>query len=66
MALDKPMAVLTVKEVADYLQVHPSTVYKLLRKRDLPGFRIGTDWRFNKERIDQWMAGKTKPVQETG
>jgi len=62
MALDKPISVLTVKEVADYLQVHPSTVYKLLHKQDLPGFRIGTDWRFNKERIDQWMASKTKPV----
>jgi len=62
MALDRPIVVLTVKEVADYLKVHSSTVYKLLRNQELPGFRIGTDWRFNKERIDQWMADKTKPV----
>ncbi len=62
MALDKPIFVLTVKEVADYLHVHPSTVYKLLRNQQVPAFRIGSDWRFNKEKIDQWMADRTKPV----
>jgi excisionase family DNA binding protein len=48
--------------VADYLRVHPSTVYKLLRKQQVPAFRIGSDWRFNKGKIDQWMAERTKPV----
>lgn len=36
-------AIMTVKELAAYLRVHPSTLYKLLRRGDLPGFRIGTD-----------------------
>jgi excisionase family DNA binding protein len=62
MALDNPIVVLTVREVADYLRVHPSTVYKLLRTRQVPAFRIGSDWRFNKEKIDQWMADRTKPA----
>jgi excisionase family DNA binding protein len=62
MALDNPIVVLTVREVADYLRVHPSTVYKLLRTRQVPAFRIGSDWRFNKEKIDEWMADRTKPV----
>ena len=53
--------VMTVKELSDYLRVHPSTVYKLLRRGDLPGFRIGTDWRFNAEVIDRWcLERKTK------
>jgi excisionase family DNA binding protein len=46
--------VMTVKELSDYLRVHPSTIYKLLRRGELPGFRIGTDWRFNAEVIDRW------------
>jgi len=46
--------VLTVRELANYLGVHPSTVYRLLQKNQLPGFRIGSDWRFNVEGIDQW------------
>lgn len=62
MALDTPIVVMTVTEVADYLRVHPSTVYKLLRKREVPAFRIGSDWRFNRTQIDQWMADRTRPV----
>jgi excisionase family DNA binding protein len=46
--------VMTVKELSEYLRVHPSTIYKLLRRGELPGFRIGTDWRFNAEVIDKW------------
>ena len=46
--------VLTVRELADYLRVHSSTVYRLLRSNQLPGFRIGSDWRFNAELIQQW------------
>lgn len=62
MALDEPIVVMTTKEVADYLRVHQSTVYKLLRGRKVPAFRIGSDWRFNKSQIDQWMADLTKPI----
>jgi excisionase family DNA binding protein len=44
----------TVKEVSEYLRVHPSTVYRLLAKRKLPAFRVGSDWRFSLSAIDQW------------
>lgn len=46
--------VLTVGDVSEYLRVHRSTVYRLLKKGQLPGFKIGSDWRFNIEVIDQW------------
>jgi len=53
--------VMTVKELSSYLRVHPSTIYKLLRRGELPGFRIGTDWRFNAEVIDRWcLEGNLK------
>jgi excisionase family DNA binding protein len=45
---------LTVNELADYLRVHRSTIYRLLKKGQLPGFKIGSDWRFNVEAIDDW------------
>lgn len=48
--------VLTLEEVASYLRVHPSTIYRLLKKNQLPAFKVGSDWRFNVESIDRWRA----------
>lgn len=57
--------VMTVKELSNYLRVHPSTIYKLLRRGELPGFRIGTDWRFNAEVIDHWcMERNLRPPEK--
>ena len=46
--------VLTVQEVSNYLRVHPSTIYRMLKKHQLPAFRVGSDWRFTVEAIDKW------------
>ena len=45
--------VLTVQEVSTYLRVHPSTIYRMLKKNLLPAFRVGSDWRFTVEAIDK-------------
>jgi excisionase family DNA binding protein len=45
--------VMTVKELSEYLRVHPATVYKLLHGGKLPAFRVGSDWRFNVDAIDR-------------
>jgi len=47
--------VLTVHELAEYLRVHQTTVYRLLREGKLPAFRVGSNWRFNREEIERWM-----------
>ena len=48
--------ILTLENVAQYLRVHPSTIYRLLKKRQLPAFKVGRDWRFNLESIDRWRT----------
>ena len=48
--------ILTVKEVCKLLQVHQSTVYKLIKEGRIPAFRIGSDWRFVKDQIVHWLA----------
>jgi len=48
--------VMTLEEVAAYLRVHQSTVYRLLKAQSIPAFKLGSDWRFNQESIDKWMA----------
>ena len=44
-----------IKEVADYLGIHTSTVYKYAQKGKIPAFKIGSDWRFTKKSLDQWI-----------
>jgi excisionase family DNA binding protein len=54
--------VMTVKELAEYLHVHPSTIYRLLKTSQLPAFKVGSDWRFNVEEIDRWRRDReTEP-----
>jgi excisionase family DNA binding protein len=47
--------VFTVKDLAHYLKVHQSTIYRLLRTAELPCFRVGRMWRFHREAIDRWI-----------
>jgi excisionase family DNA binding protein len=51
-----PPTILTVKEVSEYLRVHPTTIYRLLHTKQLPGFHVGSDWRFDIDAIDRWCS----------
>lgn len=58
-AAKKPVvvpAVMTVRELSAYLHVHPSTIYRLLKRREIPAFRINSDWRFHIRAIDKWRS----------
>lgn len=48
-------AVLTIDELAVYLKIAKSTLYKLAQERKLPGQKVGRHWRFRKETIDRWL-----------
>jgi excisionase family DNA binding protein len=54
MAVTTSSGVMTVKDLSEYLKVHPSTVYRQLKRGELPAFKVGSDWRFNIESIDDW------------
>jgi excisionase family DNA binding protein len=43
--------ILTASQVADLLQVHPRTIYKLVKQGSIPGRKFGGGWRFNKNEI---------------
>lgn len=46
---------MTVREIADYLNVDEKTVYRLAKRGDLPGFKVAGTWRFRKGDIDEWI-----------
>jgi excisionase family DNA binding protein len=47
--------ILTVREVAAYLKLPVSTVYRLAERRDLPGHKVGRQWRFHRSVLDDWF-----------
>jgi len=50
--------IMTLSKVAEYFQIHRSTLDRLVRKGKIPYFKIGSDYRFNKDAIDKWMVGR--------
>ena len=47
---------LTVCQAAEYLQLHPNTIYKLVKRDEIPFIRIkGLGIRFRKDEIDEWL-----------
>jgi excisionase family DNA binding protein len=47
--------VFTVDELAAYLKVSKSTLYKLLAEGKVPGQKVGRHWRFSKAAVDKWL-----------
>lgn len=50
-----------MSEVASLLKVHPNTVYRLARRGRLPAFKAGTDWRFRRSAVEEWMRAPSNP-----
>ncbi|MCM3079579.1 helix-turn-helix domain-containing protein [Brevibacillus invocatus] len=47
---------LTVKEAAMYIGASEYKVYEMVRKKEIPHYRIGSKILFSKSTIDQWLA----------
>jgi excisionase family DNA binding protein len=44
--------VLTLKQLAEHLQLSERTIYRLLERGELPGFKVGGHWRFRRAVVD--------------
>jgi excisionase family DNA binding protein len=47
--------VLTLKQLAEHLQISERTIYRLLGRNQLPGFKLGGHWRFRRSVVDYWL-----------
>ncbi len=56
--MSKHKEILTTKDVAEYLNIHPLTVHRYAREGKIPAFKIGTDWRFHKKYLEKWIKQK--------
>lgn len=48
--------IMTPKEAAKYLGFHLVTIYRLLKKKEIPATKIGGQWRFKKDVLDAWLS----------
>ena len=54
--------ILTLGEVSQYLRSSRDTIYRMANRGDIPCFKVGRNWRFKKERIDQWASQQERRV----
>jgi excisionase family DNA binding protein len=53
--------ILTAGEVAELLQIHPRTVYKLVKQGSIPGRKFGGGWRFSRTDILAMVSPTGQP-----
>jgi excisionase family DNA binding protein len=63
LAQDRLEKVLTVREACAYLKISRATMYRMIKRKQFPAFRLSSgqagDWRINLEDLDRWLQHKT-------
>ncbi len=59
---------MTISDLAVYLQMSQSSLYKLVQRGSVPGHKVGRHWRFHKVSIDSWLqkssAKPSRPLKK--
>ena len=63
---DATLEVMTVGEVAEYLRIPTSSVYKLAQNDRIPCRKAGRQWRFFRQAIDEWLSKRGPAGREGG
>ena len=59
--MEKYPEILTVPQLAEYLQCDKSTIYRLIKGGKIPAFKVGSNWRFKRDMIQEWLEQRSKP-----
>ena len=49
---------MTPRKLADYLNCHYSTVFRLIHRGEIPAFRLGGDWRVSRSEMNRWIVAR--------
>ena len=52
--------VMTVEEVADYLQVSLRSIYNMAAAGEIPAAKVAGQWRFKKTEVDAWLVALSR------
>jgi len=59
------MEILTTKEVCDLLKTKRLTLYRLVKYGEIPAFRMGRAWKFERTAIEAWIRKKMEESNKT-
>ena len=54
---ERTKEVLNAEEAAEFLGVNPYTIRQKARLGEMPGRKVGKEWRFSRQALLQWLAG---------
>jgi excisionase family DNA binding protein len=57
---------MTISDLAEYLQVSKSSLYKLVQTGRVPGQKVGKHWRFHKQSVDEWLKRSNRSEGSSG
>ena len=63
---DAPDTIMNLDDLAAYVKLSKSSLYKLCQAGKVPGTKIGRAWRFHKDVIDTWIKTGAPPTQAYG
>ena len=55
---------LTIKDLAKYLKLTEVTIYKYANEGKIPGFKVGSRWRFDRDKIDEFLGDKEENTEK--
>ena len=55
---------LSVEVVAWQFNVSPRTVLRLIENKEIRALRVGRQWRFKREWVEEWIARNTTRIEE--
>lgn len=56
--------IMLIKDLASYLKIAEKTAYRFASEGKIPGFKVGSAWRFRKSEIDQWIKNQELKATE--
>ena len=55
---------MSVREIAEYLNVNISSIYMWSQKGQIPAIKMGTMWRYRRSEIEDWLNERRSPRVE--
>ena len=56
---------LTLPEAAELLHVSTRTVQRMIRRDELPAFKVGGQWRLRESQLMNWLEGRENSARSS-